>query len=131
MTDLVGGQLEDGLRMAWAHLLMDYGELRLLVRGGSSVEEKPGMGIIKMQSIERLSTSPNVNRELTNKSKHVLKTHLCVFPLKSVLLLWFGWCWDNNKRTILSQPQPNQPKNTFFKHNFERKKNTHIFVFVF
>ena len=45
VKDLVRGQLKDALRMAWAHLLVNYGELRLLVRGGSNVE-KPGAGSI-------------------------------------------------------------------------------------
>ena len=90
-------------------------------------------------------------RELTNKNKHVLKkhffvffsqkTHLCVcFFLKNVFkdvfLVWFGWCWDNNKRTFctigiglckMSVCQPYQNKNNFFQHIFERKNSQMCF----
>ena len=78
----------------------------------------------------------------------LLKKHIsvCVFILKHVLkdvfLVWFCWCWDNNKRTFctiqiglckISVCQHNQTKdiffNTFFRKKtcFLREKLTNVF----
>ena len=87
-----------------------------------------------------------INRELTNKNKHVLKKHMCVLGkhvLKNVLLVWFGSGWEKIVQTVrllLSQHQPNQ-EHTFLTLFLERTHvcskehtfvlfNTYVFLFV-